>query len=517
MGRALRAISGTAALAAALVPVGGVTPASAADGPEVVVGDSTVWEGDQSVRSLYFPVTLSTPPASGTVTVSYTIGAVDATPGTPKLVDVDFNDKKGATKTLTFKAGQVAKYVAVPVYADQVVESTETLTVTLSAPSTKYTLGRTVGTGTILDDDVQESTLLTIGDAAIGEGDSTKRVAKFPLTLSRAESVPVTVDYRIVPGTATGGYQSGSLPPGTDLRDFKGATRTVVFKPSVRTGLTPIRKVIPVTAYPDTDAEPDETFQVEILNVDGAAAGDDTATGTILDDDGPVPVAATALASSWKHRCALLANSTLKCWGGNQVGALGQGDINARGDDPGEMGDNLAPIDLGTGRSVTAVAAGISTEHTCALLDDGTVKCWGYNNSGELGLGDTIIRGDDPGEMGDNLPTVDLGTGRTATALANAGPINCALLDDATLKCWGANGGGQLGLGDTMSRGDDPGEMGDNLPPIDLGTGRTAVAITVSGAGPCALLDNGTVKCWGASNYGQLGQGDNVRRGDNPG
>jgi alpha-tubulin suppressor-like RCC1 family protein len=70
--------------------------------------------------------------------------------------------------------------------------------------------------------------------------------------------------------------------------------------------------------------------------------------------------------------------------------------------------------------------------------------------------------------MGDNLPVVPLGVGRTATALAIGFGHTCALLDDATIKCWGLNQRGQLGLGDTESRGDAISEMGAALPAVDL-------------------------------------------------
>jgi cysteine-rich repeat protein len=131
----------------------------------------------------------------------------------------------------------------------------------------------------------------------------------------------------------------------------------------------------------------------------------------------------------------------------------------------------------------------------CALLDDGGVKCWGYNYYGELGLGDMVNRGIHASDMGANLPTVDLGTGRSAVALtAGAGNGTCALLDNATVKCWGPNSVGNLGLGDKNPHGDMPGEMGDNLPAIDLGTGHTAKAIASSGFHTCAILENGSVK-----------------------
>ena len=77
-----------------------------------------------------------------------------------------------------------------------------------------------------------------------------------------------------------------------------------------------------------------------------------------------------------------------------------------------------------------------------------------------------------------NFGGVFVGTGRTAIAVAGGQGHTCALLDDHSVKCWGDNAFGQLGLGDTADRGDDLNEMDDNLPAVDLGTGRTAVAIT---------------------------------------
>ena len=199
----------------------------------------------------------------------------------------------------------------------------------------------------------------------------------------------------------------------------------------------------------------------------------------------------------------------MKCWGRNVWGQLGKTQTGNTGDGAGEMGDFLPAIDVGTQDAVTAVATGAA--HTCAILDTGAVKCWGDNASGKLGLGDTIDRGDMAGQMGAVLPAVDLGTGRTATAIAAGGNHTCAILDTGAVKCWGENGSGQLGQGNTADRGDGPGEMGDNLAPIDLGTGRTATAIAAGAGHTCAVLDDGDIKCWGQNGSGQLGPG---RHGD---
>ena len=90
-----------------------------------------------------------------------------------------------------------------------------------------------------------------------------------------------------------------------------------------------------------------------------------------------------------------------------------------------------------------------ASAHSCAILDDGTAKCWGANTHGELGQGDTDDRGNNLGDMGDALHVIDLGSGRTATAISAGLVHTCAILDDYALKCWGSNGLGQLGQGDT--------------------------------------------------------------------
>jgi alpha-tubulin suppressor-like RCC1 family protein len=223
---------------------------------------------------------------------------------------------------------------------------------------------------------------------------------------------------------------------------------------------------------------------------------------------------ARAIATKNQHTCALLDNDQIKCWGWNSYGQLGVGDTNARGDGPGEVGDALPIVNLGTGRSARAVATGF--EHTCALLDNGQIKCWGHNDVGQLGLGVAGDRGDNPGEMGDALPSVDLGTGRSARAIAAGKSHTCAILDNDQVKCWGRNDVGQLGLGDTQYRGAQGG-MGDALPSVDLGTGRSARAIAEGESHTCVLLDNDQVKCWGDNSWGQLGLGDTNNRGDQPG
>eukprot|EP01083_Nonionella_stella_P279813 951745_1 len=117
--------------------------------------------------------------------------------------------------------------------------------------------------------------------------------------------------------------------------------------------------------------------------------------------------------------------------------------------------------------------------------------------------------------MGNNLPEVDLGTGFNATDIAVGGRSTCALSTLNKIKCWGR---GLLGYG-TMDydRGAYPGEMGNDLPEVDLGTGFTAIGIVSGEAHRCAVSALNTIKCWGGNNLGQLGYGDTNTRGGGPG
>lgn len=222
-------------------------------------------------------------------------------------------------------------------------------------------------------------------------------------------------------------------------------------------------------------------------------------------------------ATSYYHGCAIVTGGQLKCWGDGTFGALGKGSSDNLGDEPGEMGDVLLAVDLGKGRTVKQVVAAVWT--TCAVLDDASAKCWGWNGNGWLGIGDKSDRGDAPGEMGDALPAIDFGPGRTVKSIAIDNSHACALLDDATVKCWGQQTEGNLGNGQPGfdAIGDQPGEMGAKLPVIDLGQGRTVKQLAVGARHSCVILDNDKVKCWGSNGHGQLGLGDKEYRGDGPG
>ena len=214
------------------------------------------------------------------------------------------------------------------------------------------------------------------------------------------------------------------------------------------------------------------------------------------------------------HTCAILDTGDLKCWGWNSDGQLGYDSTDNKGDEAGEMAA-LAAVNLGADRTAIAVSTG--SYHTCAILDTGDLKCWGANSNGQLGYDSTDSKGDEAGEMA-ALAAVNLGANRTAIAVSTGSSHTCAILDTGDLKCWGANSDGQLGYDSTGSKGGQAGEMAA-LAAVNLGANRTAIAVSTGYSYTCAILDTGDLKCWGA-NFdwsGHLGYDSTDNKGDEAG
>lgn len=157
---------------------------------------------------------------------------------------------------------------------------------------------------------------------------------------------------------------------------------------------------------------------------------------------------------------------------------------------------------MGTDRRVVSLS--VAKEFVCAILDNRSVKCFGRNSYGQLGYGDTEHRGDAAGSMGDNLPSVDFGTGRYAVRLfPSSGEAMCALLNTAEVKCWGRNANYVLGMGIAEERniGDNANEMGDNLVAISIPLGKMVINLWVANH-VIVLLDDHTITGWGGANGG---------------
>ncbi|MBI3358856.1 MAG: Ig-like domain-containing protein [Nitrospirae bacterium] len=185
---------------------------------------------------------------------------------------------------------------------------------------------------------------------------------------------------------------------------------------------------------------------------------------------------AIALTAGGSHTCAVFQNGAVRCWGANSSGQLGNG-LNADSNQPVFVSGGLVFPD-----QITAGGA-----HTCALLSGGGVQCWGDNSSGQLGTAGASSN------VPVSIPAL------TATSISAGGAHTCAVLSGVSaggnVRCWGKNDKGQLGDGSTT----------DSTTPVIVADITTATAIFAGGAHTCALLSDETVRCWGENSVGQLG------------
>ncbi len=214
--------------------------------------------------------------------------------------------------------------------------------------------------------------------------------------------------------------------------------------------------------------------------------GDGTSTNrpTPVDVSGLIG-GVSAMASGYAHTCALTTAGGVKCWGMNQSGQLGDRTIANR----------LTPVNVSSlSGGVMALVTGYN--HSCALTTTGGVKCWGANYAGQLGdptLGYNLVPGD----------VSSLSGGASAIA-PGVGDHNCVLTTAGGIKCWGANGDGEVGSGTASLNQPTP------IAVVTLNSGVVAVAV---GSGyTCALTILGGIKCWGLNLRGELGDGTTTGR-----
>jgi hypothetical protein len=149
-------------------------------------------------------------------------------------------------------------------------------------------------------------------------------------------------------------------------------------------------------------------------------------------------------------------------------------------------GNFATPVRLFT---AGVIDVGVGHDHSCAVFADGGVSCWGANESGQLGLGDTTTR---------NTPQHVAMAGFVATSVSGGQTSTCALSSGGAVKCWGSDQSGQLG---------NTAQDTDSATPISvvgLSSGVTQVSV---GATHACVVQSGTLKCWGSTAYGELGIG----------
>ena len=186
---------------------------------------------------------------------------------------------------------------------------------------------------------------------------------------------------------------------------------------------------------------------------------------------------ATAVACGWRHTVVLLADGTVRTFGGNASGYLGVNDTTSR----------QTPVQV-FGISSSAVAVGCGSYLTAVLLSDGSVRTFGSNGSGQLGINDTAPRSTP-------VESITIPARTLAGSVGGGGTHTAVILRDGTVRTFGANSNGQLGVGDTTSR----------LMPVQVIGLSTATAVACGTAHTIVLLSNGTLQAFGANSGGQLG------------
>jgi alpha-tubulin suppressor-like RCC1 family protein/phosphatidylethanolamine-binding protein (PEBP) family uncharacterized protein len=184
------------------------------------------------------------------------------------------------------------------------------------------------------------------------------------------------------------------------------------------------------------------------------------------------------------HSCALLGTGGVVCWGANSFGQLGDGTET----------DRLTPVSV-TGLTEGVAQIAVGNDHSCALLNSGAVRCWGFNPSGQVG----------DGSSGSNRLTPVNVTGLTngVTQIAAGGNASCALLGTSQVRCWGSNSHGQLG----------DGTFGiDRLTPVGaINLSEEVLQLETGGGHTCVLVASGDVQCWGSNLDGAIGNGGSLQ------
>ncbi|MBN1439621.1 MAG: hypothetical protein JW929_09450 [Anaerolineales bacterium] len=269
----------------------------------------------------------------------------------------------------------------------------------------------------------------------------------FPLKLDFGEIGTIPGDYRAV---AAGGYHSCALT----------ADGAVLCWGNNKYGQLGENTAVPLT---EPTAEP--------------TRGETKAPPTSTPSPTPEPAnRAVSIAAGRSHSCAVTTAGGVRCWGKNEHGELGNGTFT----------DSIIPVDV-IGLSSGAAEVAVGWGHSCALMANGGVKCWGYNKNGELGnrSGEDLNRPVDVRGLSGGVAALEAGDDHT-----------CALLSDGRVKCWGFNLYGQLGDGTAENRS----------APVEVAGLHGAVKAVAAGWGhTCALYETGGVKCWGNNHYGQLG------------
>jgi len=433
----------------------------------------------------------------GVGSTTITASQAAASPYAAQTANVTLTIAK-ATPTLSSLGGDVTKIVGDQPFTPSIPSSASTGAITYSSSNTAIaTVNSTSGLITVISGG---TTVITATQAATDNYNST--TVTTTITVLRDPMIgamtAITKAYGSAAFTLTAptSNSSGAISytsSNTAVATINSSTRLIT---GVGSGTTPIT-ASPVATSTDTRASTSTTLTVE-------AAPE-----------------ITQLSLSNVSSCALTSTGAMKCWGSNaygQIGTLASGTQKTPSDVPG-FTNNISAIAVGDSRTCALTTAGevrcigngvadsnnpgissgaisISSgyAYSCALMSYGGVKCWGDNWTGQLGSGTWV----------NTAPAVHVkGLTSGVTAITSGIMHSCALLSNGSVKCWGANNYGQLGDG-TNSNRNEPAQV----------SGLTSGVVSISGGyeHTCAVLTNGEAKCWGRNGYGELGDGTTTNR-----
>ncbi len=203
----------------------------------------------------------------------------------------------------------------------------------------------------------------------------------------------------------------------------------------------------------------------------------------------PPDVNVVALTTGYYISCAVLSNDAIQCWGDGVYGMLGR-------EGSAQYVDYVKGLPPSGGRTVVKAQTGYG--HTCILLSDGVIQCWGLNDSGQLNRDSLYATWELTTVNGISPESFDIGE----FALAVGGSHNCILFSNNTVQCWGSNTYGELGWETVEDNSYEPGAVVG----LAIDAGVSIVSLSIGENHSCALLSDGSAQCWGRNNEGQLGR-----------